>query len=97
MSSAAWRLAGIGLAVLLLLAVGAAGGARLAAGHYRPLLDTANSDLSTAKNGRDNLEVLAGEQGKKLGELVQAGELRERSGGDPVQAAESIIDQALGL
>lgn len=79
MSPAALKLAATCLAVTLLLALGAAGGVRLAVGHYRPLLDAANSDLSTAKAGRDNLEALAGEQGRKLGELVLAGEARERT------------------
>jgi hypothetical protein len=67
MSSAAWRLAGIGFALLLLLAAGVGGGAWFAAGHYRPLLNTANSELSTAKAACSNLEALAGEQGRKLG------------------------------
>lgn len=124
MSTATWKAAGVGLAVVLLLVLGVAGGVWLAAGHYRPLLDTANTDLANAKSARDNLEALAGEQGRKLGELVQAGELRERAaalaqaqakeeaqqdyaaanrllwertGGDPAQAAASIIDQELGL
>ncbi|MFL1502092.1 hypothetical protein ACI77N_12980 [Pseudomonas sp. S191] len=114
----------LGLAVVLLLVVGAAGGAWLAARHYRPLLDTASTNLATAKLVLGNLEALAGEQGKKLGELVQAGDLRERNaalaqekatqeaqpdyaaanqllrertGGDPAQAAAAIIDQELGL
>jgi hypothetical protein len=118
------KLIGLGLAVNLLLVVGASGGVWLAARHYRPLLDTANSDLASAKFARDNLEALAGEQGRKLGELVQAGAdrelsaavaqekaaqlaqsdfaaanqlLRERTGGDPAQAAAAIIDQELGL
>ena len=118
------KLVFLGLAVALLLVLGAGGGAWLAARHYRPLLDAANTDLATTKSARDNLEELAGEQGKKLGELVQAGELRERNaalalekarqeaqpdyaaanqllrertGGDPAQAAAAIIDQELGL
>lgn len=69
----------LAVALLLVLVLGAAGGAWFSAGHYRPLLDTANSDLSTAKAGRDNLEALACEQGRKLGELVLAGETRERA------------------
>ena len=124
MSAVTWRAPGIGVALVLLLATGTGLGIWLAAGHYRPLLDTANSDLSTAKAGRDNLEALAGEQGRKLGELVLAGEVRERAaaqlmtkakeeaqpdyaaanrllqertGGDPAQAAASIIDEELGL
>ena len=124
MTPGAWRLTGIGLALVLLLVLGAAGGAWLAASHYRPLLDAANTGLATAKLARDNLETLAGEQGRKLGELVLAGELRERNaalaqekarqeaqpdyaaannllrertGGDPAQAASAIIDKELGL
>ncbi|MCT8954530.1 hypothetical protein MN546_18995 [Pseudomonas lundensis] len=124
MTPGAWKLTGVGLALVLLLVLGAAGGGRLAACHYRPLLDVANTDLATAKLARDNLETLAGEQGRKLGELVLAGELRERNaalaiakakedarpdyaaankllrertGGDPAQAASAIIDKELGL
>ena len=65
------------LLALLLLGIGAAGGFWQAATHYRPLLDTANRDLATATTGRNNLEALAGEQGRKLGELVTAGNTRE--------------------
>jgi hypothetical protein len=118
------KLACLGLAAILLLALGAGGGVWLAARHYRPLLDTANTDLVTTKSARDNLELLTGEQRRKLGELVQAGNarelaavqaqeraakeaqpdyaaanqlLRDRTGGDPAQAAAAIIDQELGL
>lgn len=120
----AQKLAGVLLAVILLLVLGGGCGAWLAARLYRPLLDAANTDLATTRSARDNLEALAGEQGKKLGELVQAGKdreqaatlaldkaaqeaqpdysaanqlLRERTGGDPAQAAATIIDQELGL
>ena len=79
MTPGAWKLTAVGLALALLLALGASGGGWLAACHYRPLLDTANTGLATAKQSRDNLETLAGEQGRKLGELVLAGELRERN------------------
>ena len=124
MTPEAWKLTCVGLVLALLLMLGAAGGGWLAACHYRPLLDTANTGLATAKHARDNLETLAGEQGRKLGELVLTGELRERNaalaiakakedaqpdyaaankllqertGGDPAEAAASIIDQELGL
>ncbi|MCC3698788.1 hypothetical protein [Pseudomonas phage PseuP_222] len=124
MSAGAWRVVGILLAVVLVLVAGAALGAWLSSRHYRPLLDTAQTELATTKAGRDNLEALAGEQGRKLGDLVLAGEererraaqaqadaqelaqhdysaanrlLQERTGGDPAPAAESIIDQELGL
>lgn len=79
MTPGAWKLTAVGLALALLLALGASGGGWLAACHYRPLLDTANTGLVTAKQARGNLETLAGEQGRKLGELVLAGELRERN------------------
>ena len=118
------KLIGLGLSVALLLVLGAGLGAWLAARHYRPLLDAANNDLTSTKTARDNLVALTGEQGRKLGELVLAGELRERNatlaqekasqeaqpdyaaanqilrertGGDPAEAAEAIIDQELGL
>lgn len=77
MSAGAWRMVGILLAVVLVLAAGAALGGWLASRHYRPLLDTAQADLATAKAGRNNLEALAGEQGRKLGDLVLAGQERE--------------------
>ena len=86
MTLGAWKLTGIGLALALLLVLGASGGAWLAACHYRPLLDTASTDLATAKLARDNLETLAGEQGRKLGELVMAGDERAR------QAAQVVAD-----
>lgn len=120
----AQKLIGLALAVALLLFLGAGVGAWLAARHYRPMLDAANIDLATTRSARDNLEALALEQGRKLGELVHAGELRERNaalaqekalqearpdyaaannllrertGGDPAQAASAIIDKELGL
>lgn len=124
MSAGAWRVVGILLAVVLVLVAGAALGAWMTSRHYRPLLDTALGDLATAKTGRANLEALAGEQGRRLGDLVLAGQererhaaqaqadakelaqhdysaanrlLQERTGGDPAPAAETIIDQELGL
>ncbi|BCQ70136.1 hypothetical protein PEQA60_41260 [Pseudomonas sp. Eqa60] len=78
MSAGAWRVVGILLAVVLVLVAGAALGAWMASRHYRPLLDTAQEALATAKAGRNNLEALAGEQGRKLGDLVLAGQERER-------------------
>ncbi|WP_246881510.1 hypothetical protein [Pseudomonas protegens] len=66
------------LAVVLVLVAGAALGAWMTSRHYRPLLDTALGDLATAKTGRANLEALAGEQGRRLGDLVLAGQERER-------------------
>ncbi|WP_258571603.1 hypothetical protein [Pseudomonas protegens] len=78
MSAGAWRAVGILLAVVLVLASGAVLGAWMISRHYRPQLDTALGDLAVAKAGRNNLEALAGEQGRKLGDLVLAGQERER-------------------
>lgn len=78
MSAGAWRAVGVLLAAALVLSAGAALGGWLVARHYRPLLDTAQEALATAKAGRNNLEALAGEQGRKLGELALAGKERER-------------------
>ena len=124
MTSGSAKLASVGVPIVLLLGLGAAGGIWLAAIHYRPLLDTANANLAKAKLARDNLEEFAAEQGRKLGDIVAAGELRERNaaqaiakskeeagadyaaanrlmqertGGDPAEAAASIIDKELGL
>ena len=71
------RLISVGLALILLLLLGTAGGVWLASRHYRPLLDAMNTDLANSKSARDNLEALASEQGRKLGELVLAGKERE--------------------
>jgi hypothetical protein len=65
------------LAATLFLIIGVCVGAYQGYSHYQPLLDSANSGLATATTGRNNLEALAGEQGKKLGELVAAGKERE--------------------
>lgn len=78
MTRGAWKLSVIGLALFLLLLLGATGGAWLAASHYRPLLDRANTDMVMAMQTRDNLEALVDEQGRGLGNLKLAGELRER-------------------
>jgi len=74
----AQKLAVLVLLVILLPALGVSGGVWLAAQHYRPLLDTANTNLANVKSARNNLEALVGEQGRKLGELVQAGKEREQ-------------------
>lgn len=81
------RLAAVLLGSVLLLGVGAAGGAWLSAGHYRPQLDQANKDVTTCVAARDNLSGLAAEQGKALGDLALA--TNERQAG-----AEKAVDKA---
>lgn len=71
------RLAAFLLGCVLLAGLGGAGGVWLAAGHYRPLLDQANGEVSTCKAARDNLSGLAQEQGKALGDLTMAANERQ--------------------
>lgn len=77
------------LFVCLLLSVGAVGGLFLAHHHYRPQLDTAQTELATALAGRDNLEALATEQGLKLGELVLLGTERATAAAKAQAVAET--------
>ena len=72
-----YRLLVAGLVVVLLLGLAAASGAWIASRHYRPLLDTAQAGLATARAARDNLLALTTEQGLALGELVLAGQQRQ--------------------
>lgn len=81
-----WKAAGLVLAALLLVAVGAGGGVWLAAGHYRPLLDQAAQDLTACRSARGNLEDLAQEQGAKLGDLANQAEQRQ------AKAAQAVAD-----
>ncbi|MBA6063012.1 hypothetical protein H4C44_28085 [Pseudomonas juntendi] len=71
------RLAAVLLGCVLLAGLGGACGVWLAAGHYRPLLDQANGEVSTCKAARDNLSGLAQEQGKALGDLTMAANERQ--------------------
>ncbi|MBI6886443.1 hypothetical protein [Pseudomonas putida] len=71
------RLAAVLLGCVLLAGLGGAGGVWLASGHYRPLLDQANGEVSTCKAARDNLSGLAQEQGKALGDLTMAANVRQ--------------------
>lgn len=86
MSSLAAKAARVFIPFLLLIVIGSDLGWWLAARHYRPLLDAAYADLANLKSARDNLETLAGEQGRKLGDLVRAGDERTR------QAAQAVAD-----
>lgn len=88
MTPAQLKVLGVGLAALLLLALGAGGGVWLAAGHYRPLLDTANGQTTTCLAARDNLVQLTEEQGQKLGDLVQQAKARATEAAKAVAAAQ---------
>jgi len=81
------RLAAFLLGCVLLAGLGGAGGVWLAAGHYRPLLDQANGEVSTCKAARNNLSGLAQEQGKALGDLTLAANARQARAEQAVDAA----------
>lgn len=87
MTEELWKLVGLGLAVVMLLMLGASGGTWMAARHYRPLLDDADTALATAKTVNGNLLALTTEQGLALGKLVQAGETRQASAKTAVATA----------
>lgn len=81
------RLAAVLLGCVLLAGLGGVGGVWLAAGHYRPVLDQANGEVSTCKAARDNLSGLAAEQGKALGDLTLAANARQSRAEQAVDAA----------
>ncbi|WP_455887044.1 hypothetical protein [Pseudomonas rustica] len=76
----------------LLIGAGAAGGTRLAAGHYRPLLDQANKEAATCVAARDSLSGLAAEQGKALGDLALAASARQAGAEKAVDEAKASAD-----
>ncbi|HBO4184900.1 hypothetical protein PZS78_20075 [Pseudomonas aeruginosa] len=73
-----WKAAGLVLAALLLVGLGAAGGVWLGARHYRPQLDAALADLVACRAARGELESAVVEQGRQVAALRLAGEQRAR-------------------
>lgn len=67
------RLVGAGLLILL----GMVMGSWATTSHYRPLLDAEQGQVASCKAARDNLAVLATEQGKALGDLTLAANERQ--------------------
>lgn len=86
------RLAAVLLGSVLLLGVGGAGGAWLAAGHYRPLLDQVSKEAATCVAARDNLSGLAAEQRKALGDLALAANERQAGAEKAVGEAKASAD-----
>ncbi|HBN9751448.1 TPA: hypothetical protein L3923_005969 [Pseudomonas aeruginosa] len=86
-----WKAAGLVLAALLLVGLGAAGGVWLGARHYRPQLDAALADLVACRAARGSLEAAVVEQGGQIAALRQAGEQRAR---DAAQAVDRGRQQA---
>jgi len=81
-----WKAAGLVLAALLLVAVGAGLGVWLAAEHYRPQLDQAAQDLTTCRAARGNLEALVGQQNAAISGLANQAEQRQ------AKAAQAVAD-----
>ncbi|MCE0962649.1 hypothetical protein [Pseudomonas putida] len=73
----------------LLIALGVVGGIWLATGHYRPLLDEANGKVVACVAARDNLSGLAAEQGKALGDLTLAANVRQAGADKAVEDAKA--------
>ncbi|ENJ7662103.1 hypothetical protein OK433_29195 [Pseudomonas aeruginosa] len=86
-----WKAAGLVLAVLLLVGLGAAGGVWLGARHYRPQLDAALADLVACRAARGELESAVAEQVRQVAALRVAGEQRAR---DAAQAVDRGRQQA---
>ncbi|HFH2965663.1 hypothetical protein [Pseudomonas aeruginosa] len=86
-----WKAAGLVLAALLLVGLGAAGGVWLGARHYRPQLDAASADLAACRSARGSLEAAVVEQGGQIAALRLAGEQRAR---DAAKALEQGRQQA---
>ncbi len=86
------RMAAVLFGLALLIGAGAAGGTRLAAGHYRPLLDQANKEAATCVAARDSLSGLAAEQGKALGDLALAASARQAGAEKAVDEAKASAD-----
>ncbi|HCF7344469.1 TPA: hypothetical protein NIJ77_004166 [Pseudomonas aeruginosa] len=86
-----WKAAGLVLAALLLVGLGAAGGVWLGARHYRPQLDAASADLAACRSARGSLEAAVVEQGGQIAALRQADEQRAR---DAAQAVDRGRQQA---
>ncbi|KSJ42360.1 hypothetical protein [Pseudomonas aeruginosa] len=86
-----WKAAGLVLAALLLVGLGAAGGVWLGARHYRPQLDAASADLAACRASRGELESAVAEQVRQVAALRMADEQRAR---DAAQAVERGRQQA---
>ncbi|KAF0255942.1 hypothetical protein [Pseudomonas putida] len=73
MTAWALRAAGAGLLIILGFAVGV----WIATNHFRPALDEEQDRVAACTAARDNLEGLAKEQGKALGDLQLAAQQRQ--------------------
>lgn len=86
----AWltRLAGAGLLVMVGMLIGIC----VATGHFRPLLDAEQDQVTICKTARDNLSGLAAEQGKALGDLTLAAKTRQAGAEQAVGKAKASAE-----
>lgn len=82
------RLVGAGL----LIVTGLLAGAWVTTGHFRPLLDAEQDQVTSCKAARDSLAGLATEQGKALGELVLAASTRQAAAEQAVSKAKASAE-----
>ncbi|MNJ61614.1 hypothetical protein D3C77_574110 [compost metagenome] len=88
MSAWALRAAGAGLLILLGIAVGT----WVTTSHFRPLIDAEQDQVTQCKAGRDNLAGLAQEQGKALGDLMLAANVRQARAEQAINDAKAGAD-----
>ncbi|MCX2891854.1 hypothetical protein OO258_26860 [Pseudomonas sp. DCB_BI] len=82
------RVIGAGLLILL----GAASGVWVTTSHFRPALDEEQDRVAACTAARDNLEGLAQEQGKALGDLTLAASERQARAEQAVSEAKASAD-----
>lgn len=88
-----WKASVLALAAVLLVAIGAAGGAWLSSEQYAPQLQERGDKLAACTAARDNVLALVAEQGAKLGELANQAEQRQAKAAQAVAAAQQQAGQ----
>lgn len=86
MPTFAWKASALALVAVLLVAIGAVGGAWLSSEQYAPQLKEQGDKLTSCAIARDNVLALVQEQGAKLGELANQAEQRQ------AKAAQAVAD-----
>lgn len=88
-----WKASALALVAVLLVAIGAAGGAWLSSERYAPQLKDQGDKLAACAIARDNVLALVQEQGAKLGELANQAEQRQAKAAQAVAAAQQQAGQ----
>lgn len=88
-----WKAVALALAAVLLIGLGAAGGAWLSSKRYTLQLKDQGDKLVACNLARDNVLALVTEQGAKLGELANQAEQRQASAAQAVADVQQQADQ----